>query len=128
MRIDPKYTGEIYQEVKQTPAVAGIVVKRSVIQNFYDTIAENTRPMRIINAIFAFVIAFGVIYNCALITLTERSRDLATLRVMGFRRNEVATVLLGELATITLAAIPIGLPLGCLFSWLAVEAIDTETH
>jgi putative ABC transport system permease protein len=119
---------QLYASLKETPALAGVIVKDAVIQNFNDTIAENTRPMRMINATFAFVIAFGVIYNCALITLAERSRDLATLRVMGFRRWEVATVLLGELAVITVAAIPIGLPIGYFFSWIATSAIDTETH
>ncbi len=128
LRADANRLPELYGALRETPALAGIIVKRAVIQNYQDTIAENTRPMRVINALFAFVIAFGVIYNCALISLAERSRDLATLRVMGFRRWEVATVLLGELAVITFAAIPIGLPIGCGLAWLATAALDTETH
>ncbi len=125
---DTNRMSDLYGALKETPALAAIIVKSAVIQNYNDTIAENTRPMRMINALFAFVIAFGVIYNCALITLAERSRDLATLRVMGFKRWEVATVLLGELAVITVAAIPIGLPIGCAFAWIATSALDTETH
>jgi putative ABC transport system permease protein len=74
------------------------------------------------------LIAFGVIYNAALITLAESGRDLATLRVIGFSRPEVATILLGELAIITLLAIPVGIPIGYFFSYLATLAIDTETH
>ena len=69
-----------------------------------------------------------VIYNCALITLAERSRDLATLRVMGFSRREVSFILLGELAIITLLSIPLGLPIGYGFSYLTVLTLDTETH
>ena len=128
VRADEQRLPDLYASLKETPALAGIIVKKAVIQNYRDTIAENTRPSRIINAIFAFIIAFGVIYNCALITLAERSRDLATLRVMGFTRWEAATVLLGELGVITVIAIPIGLPIGCAFSWIAVTALDTETH
>ena len=101
---DPDRMPELYAALKEMPALAGITVKAAAIQNFNETIAESLRPMRIINATFAFIIAFGVIYNCALITLAERSRDLATLRVMGFKRWEVSTVLLGELAVITIAA------------------------
>ncbi|MCA9023511.1 MAG: FtsX-like permease family protein, partial [Planctomycetaceae bacterium] len=86
------------------------------------------RPMRITNALFASVIAFGVIYNCALITLAERSRDLATLRILGFTQGEVSRVLLAELAIITLAALPIGLPLGYILSYFTTLALDTETH
>ncbi len=125
---DPKRLTEFYTAVKETPAIAGVTVKQAALQNFNDTIAESIRPMRMINAAFAFIIAFGVIYNCALITLAEQSRDLATLRVMGFSRWEVSKVLLGELAVITLAAIAIGLPIGYGFAYIATMALDTETH
>ena len=43
-------------------------------------------------------IAFGVIYNNMRIALSERNRELASLRVLGFHRGEVAYILLGELA------------------------------
>ncbi len=125
---DQERIPDLYAALKETPAVAGVTVKKAAIQNFNETIAENLRGMRITNATFAFIIAFGVIYNCALVTLAERSRDLATLRVMGFKRWEVSTVLLGELAVITLVAIPVGLPIGSFFAWLATLALDTETH
>lgn len=126
--VDPASINEMYAEVKQTPAIAGVLDKNAAMKNFRDTIAENTNVMRTINAAFASIIAFGVIYNCALITLAERSRDLATLRIMGFHRREVSFVLLGELAVITFLAIPIGLPIGCGFAYLATLALDTETH
>jgi putative ABC transport system permease protein len=126
--IDPNQIREFYAALKETPVLAGITVKEAAIQNFNDTIAANLRPMRLINAGFALVIALGVIYNCALITLAEQSRDFGTLRVLGFTRWEVSTVLLGELAVITLAAIPLGLPIGWGFSYLATLALDTETH
>jgi putative ABC transport system permease protein len=75
---------------------------------------------------FAAVIAFGVVYNSARISLSERSRELATLRVIGFRRAEIAAILFGELTLVTLLAIPRGLAPG----WLMVAAIagfyDTE--
>jgi len=58
------------------------------------------------------VIAVGVVYNSARIILTERSRELASLRVLGYTRGEISYILLGELALLTLAAIPIGLWLG----------------
>jgi putative ABC transport system permease protein len=126
--VDPDQLQELYTTLQQTPTIAGVTSRHAAIQNFNDTLAENLRPMRITNAIFGFIISFGVIYSCALITLAERSRDMATLRVMGFTRWEVSTVLLGELAIITLAAIPVGLPIGAAFAWIATVALDTETH
>ncbi len=125
---DPARMDEMYASVKQTPAVAGVLDKNAALADFKEQISANTYVMRFINAVFAFIISFGVIYNCALITLAERSRDLATMRIMGFRKLEVSYILLGELAIITLLAIPVGLPIGYGFAWLATVALDTETH
>ncbi len=128
IEVDPRRLDELYAQVKETPAIAGILDKNAAHKNFVKTVSENTFVMRMVNYAFASIIAFGVIYNCALITLAERSRDLATLRVMGFKRREISTVLLGELAIITLLSVPIGLPIGCGFAFVATLALDTETH
>ena len=50
---------------------------------------------------FAGIIAFGVVYNSARVSLSERSRELASLRVLGFTRAEISMILLGELAVLT---------------------------
>lgn len=128
LAVDLRRLDDLYAAVKETPAVAGVLDKHAAKQNFDATIAESTLVMRMVNAAFASIIAFGVVYNCAMITLAERSRDLATLRVMGFSRREVSFILLGELAIITLLSIPVGLPIGYGFAYLATEALDTETH
>jgi putative ABC transport system permease protein len=126
--VDPLHLDDLLRSLKTISTVTGVTMKEAAMKSFEETIAENLRPMRVINAVFASIIAFGVIFNCALIALAERSRDLATLRVMGFTRREVYMVLLGELAVITLTAIPVGLPIGYGFSYLATLALDTETH
>ena len=64
------------------------------------------------NVVFAGIIAFGVVYNAARVSLSERSRELASLRVLGFTRAEISLILLGELALLTLAALPVGALLG----------------
>jgi putative ABC transport system permease protein len=75
---------------------------------------------------FACVIAFGVVYNGARIALSERGRELASLRVLGFTQREIAVMLLGEQAILTLLAVPLGWVLGYGLSWLITIAIDTE--
>jgi len=80
----------------------------------------------VFNVLFACVIAFGVVYNSVRIALAERARELATLRVIGFTRAEVSRLLLGELAVLTVLAIPVGLLLGRGFAALAARANDTE--
>ena len=99
-----------------------------MLDSFRDTFAENMLIMRTVNLAFATVIALGVIYNCARITLAERSRELATMRVIGFSRTEVAWVLWGELGTLTLLAVPLGLVVGYGLCVFASQSLDTETH
>jgi putative ABC transport system permease protein len=126
--VAPGMIEPMYRAVKQMPSVAGVMDKRAAMTNFRDMVSESTSVMRTVNAVFAMIIAFGVIYNCSMVILAERARDLATLRVMGFTRNEAGRVLLGEIAIITLLAIPVGLPIGYGFSYLTTLALDTETH
>jgi putative ABC transport system permease protein len=121
-------TDELYQTLKDTPRVSGVMIKAAAVSSFRDTIAENLGMMIFFNTAFAMVIAFGVVYNNARISLAERSRDLATLRVIGFTRAEISAILLGELAILTLAAIPLGLVLGYLFAAWATLGMDTELY
>ncbi len=119
---------DMYRTLKNTPRVAGVTIKEASVKSFHDTIAENLGRIRFFNVLFAVVIAFGVVYNSARISLAERSRDLATLRVIGFTRAEISAILLGELAVVTLAAIPLGLVVGYLFAAWAVLGLDTEVY
>jgi putative ABC transport system permease protein len=119
---------ELYRTLKNTPKVAGVTIKEAAVRSFRDTIAENLGHIRFFNVLFAVVIAFGVVYNSARISLSERSRDLATLRVIGFRRAEISAILLGELAVLTLASIPLGLVIGYLFAAWATLGLDTEVY
>lgn len=112
LSVDSAQLDSLYAAVKETPSIAGVLDNNAARRNFRQLIQENTRIMRLVNSIFGMIIAFGVLYNAALITLAESGRDLATLRVIGFSRKEVSTILIGELAIITLLAIPIGLPFG----------------
>jgi putative ABC transport system permease protein len=128
LSVDSNKLERLFTAVKHTPAIAGVLDNNAARQNFRNLITENTRIMRLVNAIFGSIIAFGVIYNAALITLSESGRDLATMRVIGFSRHEVARILLGELAILTFLAIPLGLPIGYGFSYLATLALDTDTH
>ncbi|MEQ9566608.1 MAG: ABC transporter permease, partial [Pseudomonadales bacterium] len=82
----------------------------------------------LINAALGAVIAFGVVYNTMRITFSERARELASLRVLGFRRTEVAYILLGELGLLTLASLPIGFALGVMLCQLMVEGLQTDLY
>jgi putative ABC transport system permease protein len=128
LAVDRRARDELYAELKSTPAVGAVTIKSAAIESFRRTIAENLLRMRAFNILFASIIAFGVVYNSARISLSERSRDLATLRVIGFTRGEVSLILLGELAVLTLAAIPVGLAMGTGFAWLMVSALQSRDY
>jgi putative ABC transport system permease protein len=113
--------------VKNTPQSAGVAIKESARASFRKTTAESIGLIQTIYLVFATAVAFGIVYNSARISLSERARELATLRVLGFTRGEVGSVLVGELVVLTALAIPLGLVLG---SWLAgviLATVNTET-
>lgn len=127
LAVDADRIEGLYTSLKNTPRAASISIKAATLRSFRQTIAENLLRMRGFTVLFAAVIAVGVVYNSARVALSERSRDLATLRVIGFTRGEVAVILLGELALLTLAAIPTGLVLGYALAALVIRvAYDTE--
>jgi putative ABC transport system permease protein len=126
--VDPGRAATLSALLKTIPKVAGVTVKAATLKSFYDTVAENFLRMRLFNIAFASIIAFGVVYNSARISLSERSRELATLRVLGFTRAEISLILLGEQAVLTLAAIPFGLALGYGFAALMSASLDTELY
>jgi putative ABC transport system permease protein len=126
--IDRAAERELYRRLKLTPAVAGAAFRRTVLQSFRDTMAKNMGLMIFMNVLFAGIISFGVVYNAARVSLSERSRELASLRVLGFTRAEISLILLGELAVLTLAALPVGAVLGYGLSLAIVGSVDSEVY
>jgi putative ABC transport system permease protein len=126
--VDRARMDEFHERLWAAPRVAAVSLRRAALATFEELMDQNLLRMRLINVFFGSVIAFGVVYNTARITLSERSRELATLRVIGFSRAEISRVLLGEIAVLTVAAIPVGLLLGYGLAALAVEGLQTETQ
>jgi len=125
---DPAHASELYAALKNTPRIAGVTSKQAALASFRKTIAENFLRMRLFNVLFGCTIAIGVVYNSARIALSERSRELATLRVIGFTRREISSILLGEVGLLIIAAIPLGLFIGYWFAVFATAAMQTETQ
>lgn len=128
LKVDEASVTALYRRLKATPAVAGVSMKGTAIESFEKTLADTFYVMIFFNLLFSSVIAFGVVYNAARVSLSERSRELASLRVLGFTRGEISLILLGELAAVTVMAIPIGLGLGYVFAALLVAAFNTELY
>ncbi len=127
LSIDDERWPEFMQKVKQTPRIAVTIVKKDQLEAFRSTTGESIGIIRRLYLVLAVIVAFGVVYNSARIALSERSRDLATLRVVGFTQREVSGVLLGELTLLVLAALPLGLLFGRVLATFIISAISTET-
>jgi len=125
---DPLLGSALFDRLKHTPIVSTVTVKRATIESFANTMAENLLLMRMFNVAFATVIAVGVVYNSARIALAERAHELATLRVLGLYRSEVAAIFFGELALLTLSAVPAGVAAGYGMCAFMTRMMTTETH
>jgi putative ABC transport system permease protein len=98
-----------YGAIEAAPQVIGASSRDDTVAGWRLAMAEAFRVMITFYVGFAAAIAFGVAYNTSRIALSERSRDLATLEVLGFGPGDCAYILVGELAILTLLAAPLGL-------------------
>ncbi|MFI5307074.1 MAG: ABC transporter permease [Polyangiales bacterium] len=128
LSIDPEQRDRLERLLKRRPEVLGVNRLDNLIQMFREQTAGQMRFTTLILTIFAAVIACGVIYNNARIALSTRGRDLASLRVLGFRKSEISAILLGELAIQVLVALVPGMLLGGLISRQMMANADPEMY
>lgn len=126
--LDPAAVAQFYAAVKASPSVAAVSLRQVMLQNFRTTMAQNMNLQIFLNVLFAGIIAFGVVYNAARVSLSERERELASLRVLGFTRAEISLILLGELAFLTVAALPLGALIGYSLGHLIMIGFNNELY
>lgn len=126
LAVDAPRQADVIATLEETPRVAGTVERTAAIDNFYETAGQQLLTFAFFNTLLAGSIAFGVVYNSARIALSERSRELASLRVLGFRRGEVSYILLGELGILTLLAIPLGFVIGRALCAYTIRGLQTD--
>jgi putative ABC transport system permease protein len=123
---DPAQRPQLYERLWDAPRVAGIGLISDADDNMRAYLEDTVLSMMAILLLLAGSITFALVYNNARIAFTERSRELATLRVLGYTRGQVGWILMGETALLTLLAIPLGWALGTLFSWLLSLAFSID--
>lgn len=128
LAVDQKFQDKVYRELQDRPRVAGITITDAAVQSAHDTMGETILMFTFINTLLATGIAFGVIYNSVRIAYSERSRELASLRVLGFSHPEIAYILLGELTVLTLIAIPIGFVFGKHICSIIAAHMDSDLY
>lgn len=128
LAVDEGAEQAVYRELKEMPRVAGTVVRDTAIDQFHEMMEESILFFSFITALLGGFIAFGVVYNSARIALSERGRELASLRVLGFTKGEVAYILLGELGLLTLISIIPGFLFGRALSGFLAHAFRSDLY
>ncbi len=110
-KVEPLALAGLSQRFKDLPVIQSMAIKVYTINSFLDKVAGLILVTAGVLTGFAVIIAVGVVYTSARIALQERAWELASLRVLGFTRAEVAHILLGQFVVEIGIAIPIGLAL-----------------
>jgi putative ABC transport system permease protein len=122
LRIDPSAKAAFDAAVKRTKMVSGISYRKAALDEFQRSFAESIGISAAFILGFAFVIACGVVYNSGRVALSERVRELCTLRILGYSFRDTAYMLLGEQALLTLLGILPGFLIGYLLN-LALQPL-----
>ena len=128
INLDPDKASEVYNSLRETPGVLGLSIRQAMLDSFYDTLARTFLTFTFFNSLMGGIIAFGVVYNTIRISLAEKGRELASLRVLGYTQNEVAHILLGEVALLLFLGIPLGWLTGQGLALMIVTAMQTELY
>ncbi|EYD74248.1 ABC-type antimicrobial peptide transport system, permease component [Rubellimicrobium mesophilum DSM 19309] len=128
VQLDPARADDFFAAVKATPQAGFVMLLDRTLRRFRETMAQNITIQITVYLTLAAIIAFGVVYNFARISLSEQGRELASLRVLGFTRGEVAAILYGEIAAVVLVAQPLGWLIGTGFAMAVVRAFSSELY
>jgi len=124
----PEHTQALYRQLKQMPALSAVNTQADMVENLEKILEENIGWSIMIFAVFAGVIFFGSILNASLISLSERQREVATLRVLGYGPWQIGSLLLRESMIVTVAGTLLGMPIGYLLSVGVSAAYNTEIY
>ncbi len=126
LRVDASRRDALFERLQSLPTIGGAVVKAAAIDVFHDTMGKTLLIYVSFYVFFSATLAIGVVYNNLRIALSERGRELATLRVLGFRTGEITYLLFGEAALLVLLALPVGALLGWGLTSLMAASFATE--
>jgi len=128
LRVDFAHEAAFFARLKELPTVVMVLLRRTTVQRFHETMAETMLIFVGFFASFSCMLAFGVTYNATRVALSERARELATLRVLGLSRHEISYILMGEVALLTFVGLPAGCAVGFALAWSMSDAFETELY
>lgn len=124
----PEEVPRLMRTLDARPGVVAAESRLASIRAFFDMLDRISGPFTLVSLLMGAIVNFGVVYNAARITLAERARELASLRVLGFGKGEVARILLGEIGLLVLLSIPLSFAAGWGLTWLLVRGLQSELY
>jgi putative ABC transport system permease protein len=123
---DPEHAAALYRELKRLPGVQSVGARPDMVKSLEDTLLKNMWVSIGMLVMFAGIIFFGSIFNASLVSLAERQREVATLRVLGYGPWQIGSLLLRESMIVTVIGTVLGMPLGYLLTVGAAMSYDSE--
>lgn len=128
LRTEPGREADVNVALRDVAAVASIVSRDRAYQAVLDTLAQSMKVMNVMLVLFAGVIAFAVIYNVTSVSLAERQRELASLRVIGLTVSEVGRIMYVENFVLGALGLIAGFPCGLALCRLLIRAYDSDLY
>ena len=125
LKVDSREQISLYHKIKDIPSITGVISHSASLSTMRRLLQEMLK-LTLTNGLFAAAIIFGVIYNNARISFSERRNEFATMLMLGFSRRDIYGLVMGELTLLTIAAMPLGCALGYAFSWTLTEGTANE--
>jgi putative ABC transport system permease protein len=126
--VDDAALDDLHAALKTVPKLTGTIMLTDTRRSFQDTIRRNVVIMMTIYITIASLITIGVSYNAARIALSERAREFASLRILGFSRGEVSLILVGEIMILAVLAQPLGWFLGYLIVLATTQGFESDLY
>ncbi len=119
------YTDTASEEIESSSLISGKQDKQTIMDS-YDTFMDIMNVMIVVLAVAAIVLGIVVLYNLGVMSYVERSRELATLKVLGFRDKAIGKLLISQNIWLTVIGVLIGIPAGLGVLKVLVVALVSE--
>lgn len=111
VKADSIYTSTEKADIKAESAIKRVQSKQMIIDSF-DTFNEIMNMMVAVLIVAATVLGIVVLYNLGVMSYTERYREMATLKVVGFRNRKIGKLLISQNMWVTVIGVIVGIPAG----------------
>ena len=125
---NPESASDFEARIKDFPKLMGTINMTENRRSFLDTLSQNILVVTMVYGILGTIITVGVAYNATRVQLSERARELACLRILGFSKGEVAYILAGEVLLLALLAQPVGWWIGRKVAELMTNGFSSDLY